>query len=389
MLRILLLIIGFIVIVGFAAPRLLGIDQLGSMIWFATNSTPPTPQLVGPPGVARGVVMVKVEGVDPGRAEVVQAQVDGAELAADLSWNLDTRTMPDGEHRIEVLVHDRSLRKNSASAEMVLRTDNTIPDMQVELRPAAPTEGRVLVLRVRTLEPVTVSGELNGRPLAIEPGSEFSWAVTGFPPEPTETTIAISLVATDEAGNTGTWDQTFDIVRTKYPLEHVDLPEEYEARLDPDVRAQEDAMLKEYYQQVNGPPRWHGVFAQPAPGIVTTIFGIARTYNQHDYVVHHGGVDFAAAEGDEVQASNDGVVVFAGLLELRGNTVIVDHGAGVYSTYAHMSEILTTTGAEVRKGEAVGLVGGTGLSTGPHMHWEIWAGGANVDPMEWTQREMP
>jgi murein DD-endopeptidase MepM/ murein hydrolase activator NlpD len=320
---------------------------------------------------------------------VSEAQIDGVPLEPSWSWNLDTQSMPDGEHLLQVLVKDRSLRGNTTTTELRLRTDNTAPQPQVELSPSAPTEGRALVLKIRTTETATLSGTVGDRVLAIQPGSEFSWAIIGFRPDPPQTTVQITITATDEAGNVGTWDQTFDLVRTKYPLEQVELPAEMEPILDPEVRAREDEELQAIYDQVNGPPRWNGTFRTPVTGTVTTVFGIIRTYNAHTYTVHHGGLDFAAGEGEEVHASNDAVVVYTGTLALRGNVVVLDHGAGVYSTYAHLSEVLAKPGDEIQKGDVVALVGGTGLSTGPHTHWEIWAGGDNVDPSEWTEREMP
>jgi murein DD-endopeptidase MepM/ murein hydrolase activator NlpD len=81
--------------------------------------------------------------------------------------------------------------------------------------------------------------------------------------------------------------------------------------------------------------------------------------------------------------------VFVGSLPARGNVVILDHGAGVYTTYAHLQRADVDVGAEVKPGQPIGRVGTTGFSTGPHLHWELWVGGANVDPLDWTKRAYP
>jgi murein DD-endopeptidase MepM/ murein hydrolase activator NlpD len=81
-----------------------------------------------------------------------------------------------------------------------------------------------------------------------------------------------------------------------------------------------------------------------------------------------------------------GVVVMAESLQVRGNTVWVDHGLGVYSGYFHLSEIAVEVGQTVEPGQQLGLVGSTGLSTGPHIHWEIRIHGIAVEPLEWTER---
>jgi murein DD-endopeptidase MepM/ murein hydrolase activator NlpD len=81
--------------------------------------------------------------------------------------------------------------------------------------------------------------------------------------------------------------------------------------------------------------------------------------------------------------------VFAGPLTVRGNATYIDHGWGVYTGYAHQSEILVKPGDLVETGQTIGMVGATGRVTGPHLHWEIWVGGVPVQPLEWTERSMP
>jgi murein DD-endopeptidase MepM/ murein hydrolase activator NlpD len=116
---------------------------------------------------------------------------------------------------------------------------------------------------------------------------------------------------------------------------------------------------------------------------VTTAFGTRRSYE------HHPGTDLAAPLGSPVVAPAAGAVVFVGSLPARGNAVVLDHGAGVFTTYAHLQRAEVLVGDEVRGGEVIGRVGSTGFSTGPHLHWELWVDGANVDPLEWTRRTFP
>jgi murein DD-endopeptidase MepM/ murein hydrolase activator NlpD len=78
-----------------------------------------------------------------------------------------------------------------------------------------------------------------------------------------------------------------------------------------------------------------------------------------------------------------GTVVLAELLPIRGNTVIIDHGWGVYTGYWHNSELFVTAGQFVQRGDPISSLGNTGLSTGAHLHWEMWVGGVQVDPLQW------
>ncbi len=81
--------------------------------------------------------------------------------------------------------------------------------------------------------------------------------------------------------------------------------------------------------------------------------------------------------------------MFAGELTVRGNTTYIDHGWGVYTGYLHQSQIFVAPGDRVAPGDVIGMVGGTGRATGPHLHWEVWVGGVPVQPLEWTAAAWP
>lgn len=93
--------------------------------------------------------------------------------------------------------------------------------------------------------------------------------------------------------------------------------------------------------------------------------------------------------GTRLYAPADGEVVFTASLVVRGNVVVIDHGWGVYSAYDHFSEILVQPGDIVRTGQTIGLGGETGRTTGPHLHWEVWVGGVQIDPADWLEQGYP
>ena len=119
------------------------------------------------------------------------------------------------------------------------------------------------------------------------------------------------------------------------------------------------------------------------------LFGAPRMYNGVMSDQWHHGHDIAANHGDWILAPARGLVVWTGDLALHGLGVILDHGAGVYSGYWHMSWIGVRVGTEVEPGDWLGNIGSTGLSTGPHLHWEVIVRGVDVDPLQWLADERP
>jgi murein DD-endopeptidase MepM/ murein hydrolase activator NlpD len=120
-------------------------------------------------------------------------------------------------------------------------------------------------------------------------------------------------------------------------------------------------------------------FVVPIPGGTGRNFGERRVFNG-EARAPHSGADLRAPTGTPVHATNRGRVVLAKHLFFTGNTVIVDHGLGIYSLYAHLSRIDVKPGVIVKTNEIVGLAGATGRVTGPHLHWAIRMQGARVDP---------
>ena len=120
-------------------------------------------------------------------------------------------------------------------------------------------------------------------------------------------------------------------------------------------------------------------FIWPARGVFTSGFGIRR-HPIFRIRRMHTGQDIAAPYGTPVQAASDGRVIYTGWFGGYGKIVVVDHGDGVSTLYAHLSKILTRSGARLRRGEVVGRIGSTGYSTGPHVHFEVRVNGRPIDP---------
>jgi murein DD-endopeptidase MepM/ murein hydrolase activator NlpD len=133
-------------------------------------------------------------------------------------------------------------------------------------------------------------------------------------------------------------------------------------------------------------PLWEGRFVQPRNTKVFANFAETRVYvfggRQIDTQVHYG-FDLASTRRSPVPAANTGTVVFAGPLTIYGNTVIVDHGLGLQTLYAHLSSVEVKVGDAVEKGQQLGRTGNTGLAIGDHLHFEVLVNGVSVTPLEW------
>lgn len=125
---------------------------------------------------------------------------------------------------------------------------------------------------------------------------------------------------------------------------------------------------------------WEGRFVRPLENEDSAVFGTKRIFNGHRTSVHRG-LDIRGKAGDQVKATNKGRVVVAQDLFFGGNTLVLDHGRGVFSVYMHLSEFRVNPGDLVSKGEVIGLVGSTGRASGPHLHFGIKVRGINANPL--------
>ncbi|GAB4369596.1 MAG: M23 family metallopeptidase [Elainellaceae cyanobacterium] len=129
-------------------------------------------------------------------------------------------------------------------------------------------------------------------------------------------------------------------------------------------------------------PYGTGIMGYPSGGIITSAFGY-RVHPVLGYSRFHAGVDFGADYGSPIWAANAGVVIFAGWYGGYGQAVIIDHGSGVTTLYGHSSELYVSEGQTVQKGQVIAAIGSTGLSTGPHLHFEVRLSGEPTDPMKY------
>jgi hypothetical protein len=132
--------------------------------------------------------------------------------------------------------------------------------------------------------------------------------------------------------------------------------------------------------EASGVGERRGVLSAPVQGRMSSGFGMRR-HPILGYTRMHAGIDFAAAYGSPIYAATDGVVSYAGRHGGHGNYVRLEHGSGLATGYAHMSRIAARYGQRVRQGQVIGYVGSSGLSTGPHLHYELYRSGRTINPL--------
>jgi len=164
-----------------------------------------------------------------------------------------------------------------------------------------------------------------------------------------------------------------------------DLKEGYLA-VNRDVRRESEERLRAVTAQSADHPLWTGVFHRQSNAAPMSAFADRRSYLYKGELIDkqtHLGYDLASLQNAPVEAAQNGVVVFADYLGIYGNTVVIDHGLGVFSLYGHLSSIGVKPGQEVKAAEVIGQTGETGLAAGDHLHFSILLRGVHVDPVEW------
>jgi murein DD-endopeptidase MepM/ murein hydrolase activator NlpD len=270
---------------------------------------------------------------------------------------------------ISVVLLMRCGQKDAAAADAI----------HVDLQARAVQPGEVVVMTIEApadVESVHIAalGHV-AVPFQLEPGRWRALLGIDLDVKPGTHPIAIDAGTYHTAKNLLVQPKTFGTRRLTVNPDFVTPPPSAAERI-----AREAELMAAAWRSSPPKPLWSGAFAKPVREAANSAFGTRSIFNGVPRNAH-GGADFLSPAGTPVKAPNAGRVAIARDLYYSGNTVVLDHGAGLFSVLAHLSAIEVAEGEQVERGVLVGRVGATGRVTGAHLHWAVRLNDARVDPL--------
>lgn len=225
---------------------------------------------------------------------------------------------------------------------------------------------------------------------SYDSGAKAWYGLAGISLETKPGTYILELKGTTSRGRDASFSKKFAVRTAKYPSIAVTVAKKYtEPSKEQLARIQEDKSVKQDVFHHTDPEReWSGKFRPPVNAAISDVFGTRRTFNGKTQSMHQG-LDYAVSTGTPVSATNAGTVLLAGPLYFEGNCVVLDHGQGLLTLYLHLSEVKVKQGDRVEAGQPIGLSGGTGRATGPHLHLAVRWQGVYLNPATLLTLKLP
>jgi murein DD-endopeptidase MepM/ murein hydrolase activator NlpD len=259
----------------------------------------------------------------------------------------------------------------------------------LDLEPLPIIQGGTSVVRVRSTVELELTGSAAGQILHFHKNAEDEYVALLGTHAMSETGLTQLVInGASPAGDTIEIEQMVLLAPGNYAQEYVEGVDSN--TISADVIESEEAILAGLVQETSD-KLWTGTFNYPVDEpCLASPFGNRRSYNNGSYFYYHTGQDFTVcAQNLNIYSVANGKVIFTGPLDIKGNFTLIDHGWGVYTAYAHQSEVFIEQGQFVESGQLIGQIGNTGRSVGPHLHFEVWVDGIPVDPYDWLTNTYP
>jgi murein DD-endopeptidase MepM/ murein hydrolase activator NlpD len=290
-----------------------------------------------------------------------------------------------------------ALVANLSAASISAAARSPVAHWAVVSQPVRLVNGSPVLFRVSTPHRVrTLSGNWLGHEIAFsyDPASKMWFALAGVGQETKPGIYALELNAENlpgaSIGDPISFEKKIRVERQRYPRVLLKVPARYTAPSPEDQHEiEQDKEIKaKAFKTVSDEREWKGPFAPPVEAAISDVFGVERVFNGSVQSTHQG-LDFRVPSGTSVAAANRGRVIVAQPLFFEGNCVMIDHGQGLLTIYMHLSKFLVKEGDDVDKGQAIGLSGGTGRATGPHLHLAVRWQGVYLDPQVLLRLKLP
>lgn len=245
----------------------------------------------------------------------------------------------------------------------------------VSVTPAELSPGDLFILKVKSQDNTPVDASIFDRKIYLYPDGDYLMGLV-----PVDIDVKPDMYKLHIRRGTETLAAHITVRIRDVRTINLTLPEG-KVTLSPEdqKRVEEEHVLQTALWSKTTEPAWEGRFISPLNTEVSTEFGVKRIMNKKKTSIHRG-TDFRGKAGTPVQAVNSGTVVLSRDLFYGGNTLVIDHGMGLYSVYMHLSKFNAAEGERVEKGRVVGFVGSSGRATGPHLHMSVKLNGVSVDP---------
>jgi len=282
----------------------------------------------------------------------------------------------------------------------------TVTHWTVVNQPARLVNGTPVLFEVTTPTPVrALSGSWLGHEIAFsfeatdKSSIHKAWfALAGVSLETKPGTYPLELHAEISSGKSAgtsaektiSFERKIRVDRQGYPRVQLNVPARYTAPSPEDQREIEKGkeIKAEAFKTLTAAREWEGSFSPPVNAEISDLFGVERVFNGSVQSTHEG-LDFRVPSGTTVEAVNSGRVILAQPLFFEGNFIVIDHGQGLLTLYLHLSKFLVKEGDDVTKGQPIGLSGGTGRATGPHLHLAVRWQGVYLDPQALLKLKLP
>lgn len=262
---------------------------------------------------------------------------------------------------------------------------SSVHAFEVQAEPTAVIPGDTFLVRVSGVKGNTLpEASFSGKPLSFAScadGCFFAIGATDSKTGPGRRTIEVTVGTKKKRLPITIRRHVFPVIQLTLPPGKVSLSQE-----DSERAGREDKLLKSFWTQCSEKV-WQGGFSLPMDSEISTQYGVKRIINKTNESIHRG-IDIRGKQGDDVRASNSGKIVLAEELFFGGNTLVMDHGMGIYTVYMHLAGFNRKSGESVLKGDVIGFVGSTGRSTGPHLHFGIKVQELSVNPVSFAKLKL-